>query len=58
MILWLKKLFAPKKIKEHKLQGPQRSWCPFCGSYCGEHNPDIRPIQTVRCPGCHRDLFT
>jgi len=38
--------------------GPYKAYCPFCGSYCGEHDPDQKPIKTVRCPGCYRDLFT
>lgn len=57
MINWIKQFFIPKKVTV-KIVGPSKSWCPFCGSYCGKHDPDIRPIKTVRCPGCHRDLFT
>jgi len=57
LINWWRKI-KPETKPERSTVGPQRSWCPFCGSYCGEHDPDERPIKTVvRCPGCARDLF-
>ena len=40
--------------KEKKI----KAWCPFCGSYCGVHDPNHPFRKQVHCSGCGRDLFT